>query len=972
MNCLACQTVLPDDAAFCGHCGSALRAEPTCARCGRANAPEMRFCLGCGSPLAAPTALAERSPATYTPKHLAEKILGSRSVLQGERKQVTVLFADVKGSMELAEGLDPEEWHRIMDRFFTILAEGVHRFEGTVNQYTGDGVMALFGAPIAHEDHAQRACWAALHLAEELRRYANELRLTRSMSFAVRMGVNSGEVVVGTIGDDLRMGYTAQGHTVGLAARMEQLAEPGKVYLSEHTAKLVSGLFRLEDLGRLTVKGVQAPLGVFALVGVGSLRTRLDVARTRGFSRFVGRADEMHALEDALAHAREGNGQVVGVGAEPGVGKSRICFEFTERCRARGVPVNVAHAVSHGKMIPYVPVLELLRGYFEIGDGDAPETARRKIAGTLLLLDRNLEETLALVFDFLGVADPTRPVPTMDPGARLRRLFEVMQRIMHAEGNRGSGVVLIEDLHWLDPGSEAFLENAVAAVPGSRTLLILTFRPEYHADWMQRPYYQQLPLSPLGAAATAELLRDLLGSDASVTPLAELIPRHTGGNPFFVEEVVQDLAESGTLAGARGVYRLAQPIERLTIPPTVQVILAARIDRLAEREKRVLQTASVIGKEVPGPLLRRVLDISDVELAAAACALVDGDFLYEQALFPELEYAFKHPLTQEVAYRSQLVERRRRVHAAVAQAIAELSADKLDEHAALLAHHWEAAGEPLKAARWYRRAAERASISHLAEGLRHWAKVRALLHGSPQLEKDIGLALAASQQMLELGWRVGLSHQEAAKIFSEGVALAERSGDLRTLGWLHAHYGTVRGFVGDEQARIGHASEALSLATRVSDTTLEVIAAINLAFAHLFLGQLRDALSFADRAARKASEFPHGEQRGAAGASNILLVGGHPRVGPAWVHQTRGAVLLHMGRLEEGQRELSCAIAIGRECGIAEFVGWTQGYCSSLAWFAGDAEAALHHARAALEAGEKIGSAYICVLAHSIDRRRTS
>src|SRR5262249_28105548 len=243
MNCLACQTVLPDDAAFCGHCGSALRAEPTCARCGRANAPEMRFCLGCGSPLAAPEVTRHAEPRTYTPKHLAEKILASKSALEGERKQVTVLFADVKGSMELAEGLDPEEWHRIMDRFFTILAEGVHRFEGTVNQFTGDGIMALFGAPIAHEDHAQRACWAALHLADVLRGYAQELKRAQGLGFSVRMGLNSGEVIVGTIGDDLRMDYTAQGQVVGLAARMEQLAEPGTIYLTEHTARLVTGYF---------------------------------------------------------------------------------------------------------------------------------------------------------------------------------------------------------------------------------------------------------------------------------------------------------------------------------------------------------------------------------------------------------------------------------------------------------------------------------------------------------------------------------------------------------------------------------------------------------------------------------------------------------------------------------------------------------------------------------------------------------
>ena len=368
MNCPTCTAALPDDAAFCGQCGSALRSERSCARCGKANTPEMRFCLGCGNPLS-PTA-PEHAPRTYTPQHLAEKILASKSALEGERKQVTVLFADVKGSMELAERLDPEEWHGIMDRFFQLLTDGVHRFEGTVNQYTGDGVMALFGAPIAHEDHAQRACWAALHLRDALRAYADELRLSRGLNFSVRTGLNSGEVVVGRIGDDLRMDYTAQGHTVGLAQRMEQIAEPGCVYLTGHTAALVHGFFRLRDLGPLTVKGVRDPLRVYELEGVGSLRTKLDVSRARGFSRFVGREGETAALEAALARATQGDSQVVGVVADAGVGKSRLCFEFSQRCRARGLAVHEAHAVAHGKAIPFFTLLEYLRGYFGISERD--------------------------------------------------------------------------------------------------------------------------------------------------------------------------------------------------------------------------------------------------------------------------------------------------------------------------------------------------------------------------------------------------------------------------------------------------------------------------------------------------------------------------------------------------------------------------------------------------------------------------
>jgi class 3 adenylate cyclase len=519
--------------------------------------------------------------------------------------------------MALAEETDPESFHRVMERTARLLADGVHRYEGTVTQYTGDGVMALFGAPIAHEDHAQRACFTALHLRETLGRYADELRLSDGLNLSLRIGLNSGEVVVGRIGDDLKMDYTAQGHTVGLAARMEQIAAADRAYLSEHTARLVDGYFRLRDLGPLAVKGVTDPVRVYELEDVGTLKTRLDVSRTRGFSRFVGRVAEVATLEAALARTIDGHGQVIGVVAEPGVGKSRLGWEFVQRCRARGISVHDAHCVAHGKTIPYLPVLELMRKIHGVTEQDRPQTAREKIAGRLLLLDEGLRDSLPLVFDFLGVPDPERPLPRMDPEARQRQLFAVVRRAVQARSHRETAVTVIEDLHWIDGASEGFVETLVEAVAGTRTLLLVNFRPEYHAGWMQRSYYQQLPLLPLGDEAIEELLRELLGSGDALTGLIALIRERTGGNPFFVEEMVQSLAESGVLAGKRGAYWLAQPVEALALPTTVQAILAARIDRLGEREKTVLQTGAVVGKEFPETILRRVVYLEDADLASA-------------------------------------------------------------------------------------------------------------------------------------------------------------------------------------------------------------------------------------------------------------------------------------------------------------------------------------------------------------------
>jgi class 3 adenylate cyclase/tetratricopeptide (TPR) repeat protein len=943
----------------------------TCPTCGTESSPTAKFCPECGTSLGvlgigarvsshvSDAQLPTPAPQSYTPKHLAEKILTSRSALEGERKQVTVLFADVQGSMELAEQVDPEDWHRIMDRFFAILSDGVHRFEGTINQYTGDGIMALFGAPIAHEDHARRACYAALHLSERLRQYADELKRQQGLRFSVRMGLNSGEVIVGKIGDDLRMDYTAQGHTVGLAARMEQLADPGTAYLTEHTAALVTGFFQLRDLGAFSVKGVRDQLRVFELQNVGPLRTRLDVSRARGFSRFVGREAEMATLEEALARLIAGHGHALGVVAEAGIGKSRLCYEFIQRCRARGIAVHEAHCVAHGKMIPFLPILEMLRGYFGVTEQDGSEDTRRKVAGTLLLSDPSLTEDLPLLLDFLGVPDPQRPAPRVDPEARQRQLVAIAKRVMQVRGRREPAVLLIEDLHWIDGGSEGFLERLSAALPGTRTLLMVNFRPEYHAGWVARPadtpdaLYRQVQLLPLGPEATTELLRDLLGSDPSLNALGERIRERTGGNPFFIEEVVRSLVDQGVLVRSPATtMRLTQPVTEIQIPATVHAVLAARIDRLPERDKRLLQTAAVIGKECADPVLRRVLaetqqvTSAQDDTAAVLRDLVAAEFLYEQALYPETVYAFTHPLTQEVAYRSQLAERRERVHAAVAGVIAALYADRLDERAALLAHHWEGAGEALEAARWNRRAAEWVRVSNLPEANRHWRQVRVLLAHVPESAETTELALEACTQLLELGWRLGISAEAAAALFAEGEALAMRSGNPCSLAMLVNAYGVVRSHFGSADDFVESSMLAGQLAEQTDDAALKLTTRTRLVIALGAAGQLREAL----RLSEEVVVQPAGDLK--LGAS---VLGYSPYLR---LIRERGKLLIDFGRLDDGVRELERAAQLAREHGEVEVLGFAHREYVSVARIRGDTATALAHARETMRIADKLGSPF--------------
>jgi tetratricopeptide (TPR) repeat protein len=756
------------------------------------------------------------------------------------------------------------------------------------------------------------------------------------------MGLNSGEVVVGVIGEDLGMEYTAFGHTVGLAQRMEQLAASDSVYLSEYTARLAEGHLALTDLGEFQVKGASRPLRVHELTGVGAARGRLDVSRARGFSRFVGREKELRMLEQAFA----GQGQVIGIVGEAGVGKSRLCHELTERCRERGIPVYHLAGQAHAKSVPLLPLLQFLRAYFEITERDSDETARMQITGKLVLLDKSFDDDLPLLFDFLAVPDPLRPSPRMDPEARQRQLLGLMKRLSRAQSAREPGVTVCEDLHWLDPASEAFLANQVEAVEGTQSLTVLNFRPEYHAPWMSRSSYRQIALAPLGAEAIEELLAELLGFDPSLDGLAELVRERTQGNPFFIEELVQALVEAGSLEGERGAYRLAAPVEEAAVPASVQALLAARIDRLGQREKAVLQAAAVIGKEFPAPVLERVVELEPTELEDALRNLVAREFVYEQELYPEALYAFKHPLTQEVAYGSQLAERRAPVHAVVAWSLAERYPERLDERAALVAQHWEAAGETLEAARWHARAAAWSGSGDPTQALRHWRKVHELADTLPESAETTTLGLTARTFSLRYGSRLGISHEQAEAVFNEAERMASETGDIRSRAILLTAYGAIRGMSeGDVREYAKLARHAIALAEESGDPALYIAVAPS-AYAFRCTGEYREAVAIYDRA--------------------IELADGDPTVGAgitvgcpyALCHAMEGLTLAALGELDEARRLIEQGRKLAREQGDTETVGFSHMYSTWLAYFQGEPEAAIGHARQTLEIAERTGSSF--------------
>jgi len=896
MRCSRCQHDNPSGQKFCGECGARLTVP--CPSCGASNPPGQKFCGSCGAALTAGSAAVVPAPASYTPKHLAEKILTSKNALEGERKQVTVLFADLKGSLELLADRDPEEARKILDPVVERMMEAVHHYEGTVNQVMGDGIMALFGAPIGHEDHAVRACYAALRMQRRVNLYADEIQRAGGTPVQIRVGLNSGEVVVGSIGNDLRMDYTAIGQTTHLAARMEQMAKPGSVLVTGESLKLAEGYVQIRPLGAVAVKGLETAMQVYELIGPGPARSRLQASVARGPTRFVGRTSELHQLAQVLERALAGHGQTVAVIGEAGVGKSRLFWEFTRSHHTHGWLMLEGSSVSYGKATPYLPVIEMLKSYFVIQDRDGQREIRERVAGKLLMLDRALEPLLAPLLALLDVSVDDAGWAALEPAQRRQRTMDAVKRVLLRESQVQPLLVLLEDLHWIDSETQVLLDNLIESLPMSRVLLLVNYRPEYEHAWGRKTFYSQLRIDPLPPESAEELLHAMLGEDGTLEPLKRVLIARTEGNPFFLEESVRTLVETGALLGERGAYRLARPLPAIQVPATVQAVLAARIDRLPPGDKAMLQMASVVGKDIPVALLQAIAEPTEEGLRAALGRLQAAEFLYETSLFPDLEYTFKHALTHEVAYGSLLQERRRALHARIVEAIEQLYPERLTEHVERLAHHalrgevWEKAVAFLHQAG--RRAAERSAHREAAacfeqalDALRHLPQHQELQ------ELAIDLHLDASHDLLMLGERAkGVDHAYQA------VAQAEALGDERRLGRALTFLAARAWQWGDPDRGLELRHRALAIAIRLNDAALQTSLNLALGWIALAMGDYRQSAEVL----RRVAEALQGERRHELSAGTGLLGSVASRVWLAWCLAELGEFAEAMVRGEEALR----------------------------------------------------------------------
>jgi class 3 adenylate cyclase/predicted ATPase len=787
MRCAKCGTESTTGAKFCDACGTALAQG--CPACGATNRAGARFCNACGTALGkgaegvtAPDSAQSAASAVSIPIVTVGASVEAESVLDGEHKLVTALFADIKGSTELMEEFDPADVRRLIDPALQLLVEAVRRYDGYVVRTTGDRIFALFGAPTAHEDHPQRALYAALRMQQELRRYSAKLRQEGLAPLDLRMGASTGEVVVhSTRTGDAHPAYMPIGQATNLASRMQTLAATGSIAVTESTQRACEGYFTFRALGPTRVKGVSEPVNVHEVTGIGALRTRLQRAAGRGLTRFVGRESEMTEMRCALELVKQGHGQIVAAMGTAGLGKSRLFHEFKATSQS-GCLVLDTFSVSHGKASAYFPIIDLLHGYFEISAEDDARKRREKVAGKTVILDRALGDTLPYLYALLGIVDGDDPLAAMDAQLRKRRTLDAVKRLVLRESLNQPLIVTIEDLHWVDAETQAFLDLLADAIANARVLLLVNYRPEYQHNWGSRTHYAQLRLDPLGRESAELMLAGLLGGDAALEPLKRLIIERTEGNPFFMEETVQVLVDEGALV-RNGAIKLTKPLDELRIPPTVQAILSSRIDRLPNDEKELLQKLAVIGKEFPLGLIEKVTGNPRDELERMLSDLQLGEFIYEQPALPDVEYSFKHALTLEVAYSSVLSDRRRVLHERIAAAVESFYADRLDDHLAELAHQYRRGGNLEKAIEYLCRAGQQAA----AKGADHGAlaQLGTALELISKLPDEHGNRVQETRLRILIGPSLmavkGLGSPETSANYTRALELCQRAGDTSAL-----------------------------------------------------------------------------------------------------------------------------------------------------------------------------------------------
>ncbi len=873
MNCPRCKNQNPDTAAFCDQCGT--RLESGCSECGQPNRPTAKFCRHCGQALGqqelnSPGKVPLTSGAdTRIPKHLAEKILASRDVLEGERKQVTVLFADIRGSTTLLEELDPEEAQRMVDPVLHVMMDAVHRYEGTVNQIVGDGIMALFGAPLAHEDHALRACYAALAMQEEMRRYRERRGQSEESGLQIGIGMNSGEVVVRSIDNDLNIEYSALGHTTNLAARMQELAGRGSILMTASTLRQVEGFVEVKSMGGVQAKGLSQLIEAYDLISATSARTRVQAGAARGLTPLVGRNAEIEIFNKLVQRVSAGSGQVMAMIGEPGIGKSRLVHEFTRHQLPLGWLVLEGTSVSYGKATPYFPLIQMLRRYFGIDGGEGSENIRSQVLTRILELDSTLRDAIPPVLSLLGAlsdAGATQPdqqrdllaplqdiderirrFNSMDPQQRRRDTLDALKRMCIRESQRQNLLLVFEDLHWIDNETQAFLDSLMDSLQVAHILVLVNYRPEYNHRWAEKSYYTQIHVDPLQPMSAEQLLQHLLGRNEDLASLKELLIQRTEGNPFFAEESVRSMVETGVLLGEKGAYRPGMKIDAIDIPSTVQNVVADRIDRLPIEEKHLLQTAAVIGVIVPFDLLQAVSELPVDQLFEYLAHLRSAEFIYETNLFPKLEYTFKHALTNEVAYGALLHSRRVALHARVVSSLETIQGANLQDYVETLAHHafrgelWDKAVPYLSqaGAKALTCSACKEAVSFLERGLEALNHVR---DSRPKLEWAIDIRLQLRNALFLLG-----DSRKLHQYLKEAEAVAQTLDDESRIGRVLNFLCSYAGIAGDPDGAVSYGRRALALPIVDVDPSIGAVAHYYLGAAYNKMGRYREAIEVLKR-----------------------------------------------------------------------------------------------------------------------------
>lgn len=937
MQCLHCSYMNKATADYCEACGASLGIE--CSTCGDLNRPTSRFCGRCSAAL--------NPVATEGREEPWQKILRSLNAKGGERKRLTILFADIRNSTSLIDTLgDPELGIRRLQPALDVMNDAVGRYDGVVNKSQGDGIMALFGAPRPHEDHAVRGCLAALAMQDEVKRLGDS-------DLQIRVGVHTGEVVVQAIKHGLYQTYDAAGLNVHLASRLEQLADAGGALISSETYKAVKQFVEVEPLGPTPIRGLAAPIEVFKLRGLQHAPSSSAFRSGRRLSPLAGRSEPSSALARELESAVRGEGRVIGVVGEAGIGKSRICFEFAENCRGMGIRVFEARVLGHGRATPFQPVLELLRDFFGIRIGEAADLSRSRVSDRLTGLPVS-EQQLQVLLDFLGLSSTTpTTAPKLDPKARKAQLLDFVQTLVRSGSRDATTVVLVEDLHWIDAASVEFIEALADAVVNTTTLLVVNFRPGFVAPLMHRTHYRQINIAPLAPAQAQTILHDHFGSDPSLALLGRNIIERAQGNPFFLEELINALVERGDFEGERGAYRLKGSVDAIPLPTTVQAVVAARIDRLDETAKAALEMASIIGREIPISVLDLVAGLSQTELSEAVGHLRRAELLYDVPPFEQRLLAFRHPLIQEVAYLSLLHERRREIHSSVAQAIEKLFTDRMEERASLLAYHWEQAGDLLKAAQFNMRAAVWTGANDPSQALRNWKKVRELLADQPSSTQIDYLRMMACGQIVNFGWREGISSDDAAVYFEEAKQLATRLGDVRANSLIHAAYGRILANGGSADEYVQRIQDAKTIADNGSDHSVQVTLKAVLCHALRASGRMSDALSMNIEAANSAHAIVKSDRQ---------MLGFDVEI---WLTAMRGHTLVTMGRGDEARPHLDRILQLDDgQVDATHYVIPSLAYVDQ-AWTEGNPRLAQEHADRACSLAAKSGNAYLRVYAQA-------